>query len=527
MASFIFQRDNTWFVRVTFPENRWADIGKAMDARSGIKREIVRTLETTAKKEAEGRKDAAAAAIGRVVDAALTAAKLKPLDAWTGEWMSRAVQLRTQMREHGGDVVSEEAVDDPEHGGDTSYASDYIQETIEAEVEIVRRRQGRKAADQFELVAAGRGMTVADASRHWLGEERQKVRAGTVQSHEAALKRLGEFLADVEGMPSLEGVALSAVTRRMAGDLINDRRQTKSAETVGREFSAFSGLWRWAVRRGHAEINPWTDQTAGLKARRPHDEDTEKRGYSTAELVKLIRADGTQLAPGRGGYAATMWDIIRLSLLTGSRASELLSLRFCDVLEGGSAVVLVPDDGKKMVGKSSAAARVVPLHPLAQRVVADRMASLPNRAQEASLWPEVPETGRDSRRSKIISNRFVAVRRRILGDSDEVDLHSFRRSFVTAGESAIHGGGRLTIDLLHLLDGHQREGLSLGLYSDWSRMGRTGFRGALGERLKVLRDAVEDIVQIGFAGAVLDALNETAKDRPAVVRTTPAFRRHS
>lgn len=508
MSVSIFERGGRWSVRVSFPEDRWADIGRVMGATSSIRRDICRTLETSSRREAEERKLGAATAIRTDVDAKLILAKLRPLTDWTAEWMARAVARRSEMQ------VAVEA-DTPDYERDSTY------DAVEADLQAVRRRRGNEAARMFETVATGQGMTVAEAARQWLAEERPKVLQGTIASHEAALKRLGQFL-EREKMPSLEGVALSAVTRRMAGELLSERRASAAWETVMRDFSAYSGLWRWAIRRGHTVTSPWPDQTSGMKGRQKHDDERgEKRGYSAGELVKLLRAGATELAPGRGGYAATFWDLIRLSLLTGGRASETLSLRVRDVLEDGTAVVFSAEGGK-----TENAPRIMPLHPFAARVVADRLASLPDRFPDASLWPEVPETGLDRRRSKIISNRYPPIRRRILGDDDGADFHSFRRSLITAGETAIHEGGRLNIDLLHLLDGHKRPGLSLGLYSDWSRMGRAGFRGALGDRLKTLRDAVEDIVALGFDQVVKVALEETAGARPGVVRTAPAFKRH-
>lgn len=510
MSVAIFQRGGRWSVRVSFPEDRWSDIGQAMGAASGIKRDICRTLETSSRREAEDRKHEAAASIRAKVDQALAKAKRRPLTDWTADWMSRAVERREDMaraRRAGDDVEVEDR--------------DWVYDQIEKEADAVARTRGPEQARQFLTVANGEGMTVAEAARRWLSEERQRVKAGTIASHEAALKRLEEFLKRSEGLPSLEGAALSAVTRRMAGDLLAERRASHAWETVMRDFSAYSGLWRWALRRGHVEVSPWPDQTAGLKAKRAHDsEREERRGYSAAELVSLLEAGPAQLAPGRGGYAATFWDLIRLSLLTGARASETLNLQVRDVLEDGTAVVLAAEGGK-----TENATRILPLHPLAARVVADRLAGLPDRSPLASLWPEVPATGRDKRRSKIIANRFPAIRRRILGADDGADLHSFRRSFLTACETAMHSGGRINGELIALLAGHERKGLALNLYSDWARMGRAGFRGQLAERLKTLRAAVEDVVDLGFEEAVKVALRGTEGGRPGQVRTAPAFRR--
>ncbi len=188
MSVSIFQRGGRWSVRVSFPEGRWTDIGRAVGAVSGLKRDISRSLETSSRREAEDRKHEAAAAIRAEVDAKLAKAKLRPLTDWTADWMSRAVERREEMRKHGGDVVSQ--TEDYRGRVEEVLARDFMIDTVEAEQEAVRRRQGDKAAEQFWSVAAGQGMTVAQAAHQWLAEERQKVRAGTIASHDAAFRRL-------------------------------------------------------------------------------------------------------------------------------------------------------------------------------------------------------------------------------------------------------------------------------------------------------------------------------------------------
>ena len=156
-----------------------------------------------------------------------------------------------------------------------------------------------------------------------------------------------------------------------------------------RDFSAWNGLWRWAVRRGYADLNPWTDQTAGLKAPRLGEAEGTKRAYTAAELVTLLGAGRDTLAPNKGGFGPALWDLIRLGLLTGARARELAGLCVGDVIEDGTAIAT------PKLGKSASAARIIPLHRLAQSVVKNRLASLPDQAADAPLWPEVPGAGTD------------------------------------------------------------------------------------------------------------------------------------
>jgi mRNA-degrading endonuclease toxin of MazEF toxin-antitoxin module len=79
--------------------------------------------------------------------------------------------------------------------------------------------------------------------------------------------------------------------------------------------------------------------------------------------------------------------------------------------------------------------------------------------------------------------------------------------------------------LVGLFAGHKRTGPGFNLYSDWSRLGRPEMRNRLARELETLRDAMMDVVDLGFRESVRTALAETADHRPAVVRTGPAFRR--
>src|ERR1700693_1931288 len=45
-------------------------------------------------------------------------------------------------------------------------------------------------------------------------------------------------------------------------------------------------------------------------------DDRTKRAFTVPELVILIRATGENWAPNGGGYGATLWDAVRLALLT-------------------------------------------------------------------------------------------------------------------------------------------------------------------------------------------------------------------
>ena len=514
----LLKRGSTYFVRLSIPRDRWADVGKAMGAPGGVRREVVRTLQTADFREAQRRREEGLMAAREMVDTALRKHRLAPLTDWTADWMGQAVKRRGQMQAGAGRVNG--WAEGQDGAGPVAVMEDeQTSDTVEAEAQHVEDRQGPEAAERFAEVAFGRGMSVAEAGRQWTASIRGTVREGTLQGYQASLVRLGDFLATHEGAPSLEAVALASVTRRIAGDVIAARRVERASETVQRDFSAYNGLWRWAVRRGVAEVNPWTDQTAGLKAPRVDEDGDTKRAYTPDELTKLLTAGGDTLAPNGGGYGPALWDMIRLGLLTGARASELAGLTLADVIGEGTAIATPKR------GKNANASRIIPLHSLAEGVIKARLASLPNQAPDAPLWPEVPGVGADERRAKTLSTRFLAVRRRLLGPDDGADLHSLRRNFMTACETAQHAGGRINPELTALLVGHKRGTMAMDLYSEWSRMGRRGITGGLADKLATLRAAVDDAVGLGLPPGVLKALEDTKGDRPPMLRTRPAFLR--
>jgi integrase len=336
---------------------------------------------------------------------------------------------------------------------------------------------------------------------HWLAEVSRARRQKTIAGHRKVFADLDLYLREHE-TKSLLTMTFADFTRPMAGEFIAWRRKKVSAAAVKREFSAPMGLWRWAIRRGYADSNPWTDQTAGMEVSKGGDGEDDKRAFSPSELVALIRATGDQWAPNGGGYASTLWDAVRLALMTGLRAAELADLRISDVIDAGTAIQV-------RGGKTKNARRRVPLPKLAQGVIAQRLANLPDTSPEAPLWPEVPVLELTNSRGGKLSDRFRSARESLLPKATFVDFHSLRRSYATALETAMNSGGRINPAIIASLMGHARSSLALDVYS-------------AGATQEALTNAVADLEAKGFTAEVEKALEETAGDRPPMTRFAPA-----
>lgn len=519
MANLI-RRGHTWSARLHIPEARQHDVGQALGTRSGVCREMVRTLGTRDYREATQRRDAMLATMRAEIDAALRKAGLRPLTDWTADPIERALQRRAEMQAGRHRVV---AYEERDYEAPTPITeAEITREFIEQEADEVAARQGEKARQRYLNAALGDGMTIADAARRWL-KDKKDIKAKTAQGYETVFRLFDAYLKENTPLGGSEVAALSQVTRQIASGFLDKRQESVSAAAISREFPAVSGLWRWAIRKGFTEANPWSDMRADIKRAKPgHVEDEEtKRAFTASELVALIQADAAQLAPRQGGYGPAMFDLIRILLLTGARPLSIMSLTCGDVFraDDGTMALFIRSD------KTPAGRRVIPLHPFAAAVVAQRLAVLPDTAAAAPLWPEVPAQGEDKDRAKTISSRFIPLRRRILGDTDEADLYSFRRAFATAADTARAKGGRIDTEMTKLLMGHARGALAYDVYSDWGKMTAPALRATLATRLAPLRAALDDVVQLGLDEEVLTALAETANKRPPMVRFAPAQRR--
>jgi integrase len=500
----LLRRGATYYARLFIPSDRWADVGKAVGARGGTKREVVRTLQTTDIREARGRLRTALTAMQADVDARLIAARLRPLTDWTASWPDRAVHLREVLQSAGTEPIHGTWVTDRD--GEDFFVGDseremLIDSIVRDEAQRVGQEQGLEAGGAFFKAVTTEKITLRAAADTWLAEVGRSRKRKTAEGHRRVFTALEEFLRERYELLSFASTTFDDVTRRMAGDFIHWRAGKVSPPAVRREFSAPMGLWRWAIRRGHTDMNPWTDQTAGLDVARSLADDRTKRAFTVPELVTLIRASGSDWSPNGGGYGATLWDAVRLALLTGLRAAELADLRIRDLIEDRTAIA-VPG------GKTRNARRTVPLPQVARDVIAARLSVLPDRSPEAPLWPELPVLGLTGSRGGKLSDRFRMARERLLPDAAGVDLHSLRRSYATMLEAAMNAGGRVNPTLITTLLGQARGTLALDRYS-------------AGATLRALKLAVTDLQELGIPSDVDAALGETQNQRPTMVRFKP------
>lgn len=255
-----------------------------------------------------------------------------------------------------------------------------------------------------------------------------------------AVKGLGAWLT------TRGGDNVAGITRYEAGLYAEHLTATcNTGQTAASLVTALSSYWRWLVRRGAAQDNPWINQAP---ERRTSAGDADKRPYADAEIVALLSGD----------TYSTLHDMMRIAALSGMRINEIGRLRIVDCVDGAFSIT---------TAKTAAGVRRVPIHPALAAIIARRRAG---KDGDAFLFDEL-SARRDHMgdRAAKASERFTAYRRGLGIDErkvgqrqSNVDFHSFRRWFATKAEQAGQPPHVISAVLGHV---EGRQGMTLGTYS--------------------------------------------------------------
>jgi len=452
---YLHRRRQGWYVRVAIPPSLVPKIGK---------QHIVKSLRTRDVVEARRRR-------WDVI------AKIKAMLAEAGGY-SRADPVALGLEDRRAWLAASTDPTDPQDP--RSHSSRQTLELVYDDIaERIEEAQGLEAAKAYYRVATSMSPVLQEAADLWLEEIRGEVKEQTRGHHRSALADFRKRNPRV--------LLVSQVDRRVAGEFVSGvlLKSGKAPRTCNRILSSLLSFWKWMIKRGLAEANPWQGQ--GDFSRRAKAAST-KRPFRADELLKLLRGDPVALMGHR--YGAAIRDLQRLGLMTGARLSELCELTTGDVSEEEHSVTI-------RKGKTESATRVIPIHTLVWPIVEERLKA----ARDGRLFPELDPGGPDAKRSWYVSKRFTVYRRRTLGDSGEVDFHSLRRCFATYLERAQGTTRAVHPSVIDQLMGHKKQTLALSLYSG-------------GLRLVDLREAIDALSQV-IEQDVLESLQVTPEQKHA------------
>ena len=464
----LLQRKLTWYVRYQVPLSLQPFYGK---------REVVRTLGTTDKREALTRLHAAYAAIQREVVEEVR--RVQPADhASPAAVIERLESIARAVRQ------GEFPEPDPEEPGQVSLADLYLDEALDAHYATHRMRDPDSGVPTKLDSAVADAATDAHRAIHdpkykpiseWAAAHLASAElAGLKQSTLLKRKRF------IDGFLSYCGLRLDP--RRVTVDQAigyTDRLRamdpTKASARVKKDaLTNIHTFFEWLrTHRRLINTNPFHGLSAQIEGSR-NNIGERRRPWTREELIRLL----TGLNP-----ASRLWTAVALALYTGMRVDEI----------SGMEVVNVDEVSMRVVdGKNENSLRRVPIHP----VIAPLVRTLASTSYDGRLISGITPTGYDKKHGVYISKRFSIQRPRLGLTDPATTFHSLRHNFTSAGENA-----EIPETTMALLTGHKRQNITFGRYSEgreWT--GLVAAMSRIGHKSEV--DNLVSALMVGHLGNV-------------------------
>lgn len=418
------KRGETWYARLAVPRSLKEKVGRS---------EYLRSLRTSSVTEANRLKHAALAQLQKEMErdvqmALAPAGSLEGVEAY-------ASQLHEAVTE--GEIDPEQAHDQIDLAVDT-----YLQHQTrvwgadpetghprlpEEAVEAVRRVFRRAKGEQIDLLTG--------AIEAHLGELKAAGRREQTLSEKR--RQLTEFRAWLKGDPEVATIDRATAVRYLEGNLLKRGHSRKTTQDILGNLSAF---FNWLFKRGRVPANPFLGLTGSLpKVTRGVAPKRDK--WTPEELSALLV--GKDALP----RSDPLWAMATIALYSGMRVEEIADMQLSNVHA---------DRLRIAEGKTEAAVRDVPLHP----VIAPLIAKLKEASDDGYLIPGLLSAGRDNKRGKLISKRFGYAIHGQRKFRSALKFHTLRNTFISKCE--VLGLPEPTVKQIV---GHERKSLTYGHYS--------------------------------------------------------------
>jgi integrase len=427
VANNLVRYQQTWHVQIAVPRKHQAAVGQKLITRS-LKTESV----TVARRRAPAMVAVLRAELAQRIEAAGLPADSPEQLVQGAREQRRAVtegRMTEDQAEAGFDAMAEEYLERlrRKRGAEEDPASPnygYPPLTDQEAATLRRADDILNGTEQESLTAAIKRHLAADKPRITAKEYGQKVR------------RLGDFAA-WHGADR----PVSTLTKKIAGNYMDVIRATGGAhKTLVKWTSNLRAFGAFCERHGLLQVNPWDgfhlqeSTRGGVKPRRRH--------YTVEEFGKLVGA----LAEHTKG--SPLLPLSLLSAYSGCRIEELCAMKLAHVTD---ETLFVAE------GKTTAAVRHVPIHP----VIAPIVAKLKATSKDGYLISGLIPGGPDHTRSAYPVKKFGRFLRKHVTEDPNLTFHSLRKSFTQRAMTA--GIPEPTVDVI---TGHKLAGMSYGVYAD-------------------------------------------------------------
>jgi integrase len=177
---------------------------------------------------------------------------------------------------------------------------------------------------QAQVAAAARTVTLGKLIELYIADRRESWRPSYRYEVERYLSKSWWGLADIP---------VEAVARKDIVKVVDEIAAASGKVSADRARTALSGLYSWAIDRGHVDASP----VLHIKSRAG---DIRRERTLTAEELRIVWAASDEVSPDYGR-------IVRLLILTGQRRDEIGFLHWAEVQNGDGMRLEIPGSRTK------------------------------------------------------------------------------------------------------------------------------------------------------------------------------------
>ena len=273
---------------------------------------------------------------------------------------------------------------------------------------------------------------------------------------------------------------ISKITKKITGDYVTSIISEKNPayDTLRNIVADISSLFSWAEGRGYLDRNPFYK----LKLPKADKGSQKRRPWTNEEIMMFL---GSSVI-SKNEFTATV-----VGMYSGMRLEEICNIQDKHVFHGCFHV---------HEGKTKAAARVIPVHPLIKPLLEPMSGTF----GKGYLIDGIKSGGYDNKRSWNFQKKLGRLRKKI-GIPEGVVFHTLRNTFATRMEN-------LGIPRNHIsqLMGHEDSNMALDVYSS-------------GLAIKRL---VESIMKLTYGEEVDSYIKDTLKNSKKPTPSSPVSNPH-
>jgi len=395
--SYLYRRHNVYWVRVRVPDKVRDIVGKT---------QLSKNLSTTDLSEANRKKHIVIAELKQIIHFAE-----QKLDG-TFASLSKEDQLR------------ELALEFRPTSSKNLENSDYIYQDISKNKDP-NQKEIKATSDAFSIFYPN-SEPLLKVSKTFLSERKKDLKTSTFKRKEGNINNFIKWFGNSE---------IKDITKKNAGDYVTHLMQSKNPApaTIRNIVVDIGSLFTWAEGRGHINTNPF--QKLDLPKNKNF---TQSRLPWKNEFLMLFLQSGHI---NKNAFEATV-----VAMYTGMRLDEICAIQNKSIEDKCFHVEK---------GKTKAAARVIPVHPLIESIIDN----LKSSSKDEFLIKGINSGGYDNKRSWNFQKQLGRLREKI-GIPKGVVFHSLRNTFATRMEN-------LGIPANHIsqLMGHEDSNMALDIYS--------------------------------------------------------------